>query len=384
MIKIEIQNTLMTKELKSLFELLDRQVYFVGGAIRDTLTGKGVQDIDLATPLTPENVMEKLKDTSIKIVPTGIKHGTLTLILPDKMKVEITTFRQDVETDGRRAVVCFGNSMEEDAKRRDFTVNALYMRWDGTVFDFVEGLKDIKKKRLRFIGNPNERIKEDALRILRYFRFFAQTGLHKPDLQTLKACRQGRHLLKRLSKERVRDEIFKMLFLPNPYSAFHFMSKAGVLRQIVGSYDLNDFRYLLSCERKAGAYSSPLFRLWILCKRRLPEWHLSNAQLKMEYEFEQAFNLPLKTRADEYRILYLYGKEVFLNTLLYKKRLCFAGFRFYQRLNKPALPFESIDVANFFNVESIDLGKKFKICEDKWLSLGCPNKKEVVFNSILE
>ena len=384
MIKIETKNTLMTKELKNLFDLLGRQVYFVGGAVRDILSRHTIQDIDLATPLTPEQVMEKLKETSIKIIPTGLAHGTLTLILANKMKVEITTFRQDVETNGRRAIVCFGNSMEEDAKRRDFTVNALYMRWDGTVFDFVGGLKDIKKKRLRFIGNPNERISEDALRILRYFRFFAQLRLRKPDLFILQACRQKRDLLKKLSKERIRDEIFKILSLPNPYLAFHFMDKTGVLRQIIGSYDLKGFRYLLSCERKAGFYSSPLFRLWILCKKHLPNWHLSNVQIKQGLNFAQAYDLPLKTRADEYRILYFYGKDIFLDIILYKKRLCFAGFRFYQNLNTPLLPFKHTDVANFFKVEGVDLGTKFKTCESKWLSLGCPNKKEVVFNSVLE
>ena len=384
MIKIETNKNLMTPALKALFEALDRQVYFVGGAVRDTLMGKGVQDIDLATPFTPEQVMENLKNLPIKIIPTGIKHGTLTLILPDKMKVEITTFRLDTKTDGRRAIVCFGTEMNEDAIRRDFTINALYMRWDGTVFDYVGGLKDLKKKRLRFIGKPFERIQEDALRILRYFRFYAQTGQSRPDLPALKACRQGRFLLKKLSKERVRDEVLKILSLPNPYSAVHLMAKSGVLRQIVGAYNLNEFRYLLSCERKTGFYAWPLFRLWVLCNHCLPDWHLSNAQKQSAEFFKSAFAMPLKTRADEYRILYHCGKDAFLHTILHKKRLCFAGFRFYQNLIEPTLPFQSSDVADFFAVDGIALGEKFKLCEDKWLTLTCPNKKEVVFNAVLE
>ena len=384
MIKFETNKNLMTPALKALFDALDRQVYFVGGAVRDTLIGKGVQDIDLTTPFTPEQVVEKLTPLPIKIIPTGIKHGTLTLILPDKMKVEITTFRSDMETDGRRAVVCFGKEMKEDAIRRDFTINALYMRWDGTVFDYVGGLKDLKKGRLRFIGNPFERIQEDALRILRYFRFYAQTGQKKPDLFALKACRQGRFFLKRLSKERVRDEVFKILSLPNPYPALHLMARTGVLRQIVGTYDLDDFRRFLACERKAGTYASALFRLWVLCRHRLPDWHLSNRQKQNGDAFKKAFDMPLKTRADEYKILYLLGQEAFLNTILYKKRLCFAGFRFYQKLRKPVLPFQSMDVADFFSVDGGALGEKFKLCEDKWLALACPSKKEVVFHSVLE
>ena len=383
MIKFETDKNLNTPALQNLFDLLERKVYFVGGAVRDTLIGKGVQDIDLATPLTPQQVMEKLNGFPIKVIPTGIKHGTLTLILPDKMKVEITTFRIDVQPDGRRAIVRFGQEIKEDAIRRDFTMNALYMRWDGTVFDFVGGLKDLKKKRLRFIGQPLIRIQEDALRILRYFRFYAQMGLQKPDLSALKACRQGRFMLKKLSKERVRDEILKILSLPNPYSALHLMAKSGVLRQIVGSYDLNDLRYLLACERKAGFYSDALYRLWILCRHRLPQWHLSKRQMQSGIDFEQAFKMPLKTRDDEYRILYLCGEDAFLNTVLYKKRLCFAGFRFYQKLKTPVLPFDSSDVASFFQVAEVELGKKFERCKEVWLAMGCPNKKDVVFQAVL-
>ena len=147
-----IKEKLLTPLLKELFGLLDGQVYFVGGAVRDALLSRPIHDVDLTTPFTPNQVIEKLQASSIRIYPTGIEHGTLTLVLKDNTALEITAFRTDNQTDGRHAVVAFGTDMRQDALRRDFTFNALYMDGAGRLYDFTRGVKDLKKKRLRFIG----------------------------------------------------------------------------------------------------------------------------------------------------------------------------------------------------------------------------------------
>ena len=379
-----MKKNLMTPALKELFGLLDGQVYFVGGAVRDVLMARSVHDIDLTTPLTPAQVQDYLKNTDIHIHPTGIEHGTLTLVLSDKKTVEITSFRCDVETNGRRAKVAFGKDIRQDAFRRDFTINALYMDANGQILDFVGGLKDLKKRRLRFIGEPEKRIKEDALRILRYFRFYAQLDIKKADLSAIKACRQGRSLLDVLSKERIRDEVFKLLATKNPQKALHFMARTGVLRKIVGQYDLSKLKFLLKKEKQAGFQTDSLFRLWILCGGNLPDWPLTKNQKKQISLWNAGINMTFKNKRDYCEILYKLGKEAFLNLILLKKeKMSFTAFQFYNSLEVPILPFNAKDVAKIFHVEGNKIGEKMKFCEDIWLKIGCPIKKEVVFKKIL-
>jgi len=380
--KIKINNNIMTCALKQLFELLEYQCYFVGGVVRDLLMNKPVHDIDLATPLLPEDVCYRLKNSPIKIIPTGIAHGTLTLILKDKTLVEITSFRKDVQTDGRHAKVVFGKDIVQDAVRRDFTMNALYMDAQGQIFDFSTGLKDFPKKRLRFIGNAEERIKEDALRILRYFRFFGQTNQKSPNPEAFKACKKQKHLLASLSKERIYEEMHKILCLPNPLPTLHLMDKCGVLKQIIPQYDLRKIKILITKEKHCGFQTNFLFRIWLLSNLQLPKWVQKKAEKNEAENLKKAFELPIKSRLNEYRILYFYGREIFLNTLLYKKKLFFSSFRFYQSLTIPVCPFTAQDVANAFAVKGTLLGLKIKECENKWLDLNCPEKKEVVFHQI--
>ena len=378
MVNLNVKN-FKTQSLDELFRLLDNQVYFVGGTVRDALLGNVICDIDMATPFSPSQVILRLKESSIRVIPTGIEHGTLTLILTDGVTIELTSFRSDVKTDGRHAQVSFGSKIQEDALRRDFTINALYMDNNGDVFDFVGGLKDVRKKRLRFIGDAKKRISEDALRILRFFRFCAKMSIKMPDKSALKACKQTRSLLDVLSKERVREEFLKILSVENPYPTLKLMDSCSVLRQIFGKYDLAEIRRLCQHERRSGFYTNPLFRLWVLCGKKLPDWKFSRLQKQQEKLFKKAFDFPLKNRSDEYRILYYCGKDVFLYTVLYKKRLCFMAMRFYQALKKPELPFNSQDVSSFFDVKNIKLGEKMTLCEEKWLELECPDKKELVF-----
>ena len=203
-----------------------------GGAVRNSLMGLPVADIDIATTLRPDEVVARAKAAGIKAVPTGIEHGTVTLVLDGK-PFEVTTLRRDVATDGRHAEVAFGTDWRMDAERRDLTINALYATADGTVVDLVNGLPDIESRTVRFIGDAATRIAEDHLRILRFFRFFALYGSGRPDAEGLKACARAKDTLANLSAERVWSETKKLLAAPDPGRALLWMRQAGVLTQIL-------------------------------------------------------------------------------------------------------------------------------------------------------
>lgn len=200
----------------------------VGGAVRDTLIGVDVTDVDLATPYIPTAVIDRLESARIKAVPTGIDHGTVTAVV-DGRNYEITTLRRDVATDGRRATVAFSTDWREDASRRDFTINALYADPDsGEVFDYFDGQSDLAAGIVRFIGDADQRIAEDFLRILRYFRFFARFGHGAIDMQALRACAKGVHGLTALSRERIAQELTRLMALSNPVLAVELMVDNGI------------------------------------------------------------------------------------------------------------------------------------------------------------
>ncbi len=197
---------------------------FVGGAVRDALLGLPVQDIDIATPLHPDVVMTKASAAGLKAVPTGIDHGTVTLV-SQHQPFEVTTLRQDVSTDGRRAVVAYTDNWQADAARRDFTINALYLGCDRQLFDYFGGLEDIRARRVRFIGNAEQRIAEDALRILRFFRFSARYAQLPLDDVGLAACIRRARDMMALSRERIRDELLKLLAAEDPLPVLGVMQQ---------------------------------------------------------------------------------------------------------------------------------------------------------------
>lgn len=205
----------------------------VGGCVRDALLGRAAADIDLATTLLPETVMARARAAGLKAVPTGIEHGTVTLVAAGE-PIEVTTLREDVETDGRRAVVRFGGDFAQDAARRDFTVNALSLDAAGHLHDTTGGVADLQAGRVRFIGDPATRIREDALRILRFFRFHARFGHGAPDAPALAACIAARDSLDRLSRERVRAEFLKLLAAPGAPPMVATLSDTGLLARILG------------------------------------------------------------------------------------------------------------------------------------------------------
>ena len=206
---------------------------YVGGAVRDELLGLAVNDIDLATRIRPEEVVERLEAAGIKAVPTGIEHGTVTAV-SEGQPVEVTSLRRDVSTDGRRATVAFTDDWQEDAARRDFTINSLSADpTTGEIFDYFGGLEDIRARHVRFIGEPLARIAEDHLRILRFFRFHARFGSGAPDAEALDACTTRANDLMALSRERIADEILKLLGLPDPAPTVRIMLDCAILKPVL-------------------------------------------------------------------------------------------------------------------------------------------------------
>lgn len=247
------------------------QARFVGGSVRDNLLGIDAKDLDLATPLSPFEVMRRCGAAGIKTVPTGIAHGTVTAI-SDGQVVEITTLRADLATDGRHATVAFTDDWRLDAERRDFTINALY--WDpsdGTLHDYFSGLEDLAASRVRFIGEPLQRIAEDHLRILRFFRFHARfAGGSEPDPAGFAACIARANDLMALSRERIADEWLKLLALPDPAPTVRLMVEAGILVPVlpeVTADALPLLDQLLQIERTAGIGPDPLRRFAALLPR---------------------------------------------------------------------------------------------------------------------
>jgi len=243
---------------------------YVGGAVRDDLLDHRMSDIDLATRIPPEEVVERLEAAKIKAVPTGIDHGTITAVSGGHA-YEVTTLRRDVSTDGRRATVAFTNDWEEDAARRDFTINALSADpRTGEVFDYFGGLDDLQTRHIRFIGDPLKRIAEDHLRILRFFRFHARFGSGEPDAAALEACTERANDLMALSRERIADELLKLLDLPQPSSTVGIMLKRKILRPVlpeIAVEKLPGLKALIAAEKAAGIAPDGLRRLAALLPR---------------------------------------------------------------------------------------------------------------------
>jgi poly(A) polymerase len=235
---------------------------WVGGCVRDTLLGLEVSDVDLATRLRPEEVIRRLEAARIKAVPTGLAHGTITGIVGGA-PVEITTLRRDVATDGRRATIEYTDDWREDAARRDFTINALSADpASGEIFDYFGGLADLEARRVRFIGDPHARIAEDHLRILRFFRFHARFGRNPPDAAGLAACAARANDLMALSRERIADELMKLLALPDPAPTVALMVEQGILRPVLPEIDgAERLLALVAAEQAAGIAADPLRRL---------------------------------------------------------------------------------------------------------------------------
>ncbi len=243
---------------------------YVGGAVRDDLLEIPFNDLDFATRIEPDEVVARLKLAKIKAVPTGLDHGTVTAV-SDGHALEITTLRRDVSTDGRRATIAFTGDWKEDAARRDFTINALLADPEtGEIYDYFGGIEDLAKRRVRFIGDPLERIAEDHLRILRFFRFHARFGAGQPDRAAVEACAQRANDLMALSRERIADEILKLLDVDNPVPTVELMHRKGIFAPVLPEIDdagVAALDRLVEAESQSGLAPDPYRRLSALIPR---------------------------------------------------------------------------------------------------------------------
>lgn len=297
----------------------------VGGAVRNALMGAPISDLDFATTLLPQAVMERAKTDGIKAVPTGLAHGTVTLVIEGR-PFEVTTLRRDIDTDGRHAEVAFGTDWQADAERRDFTINALYVTADGTVIDLIDGLKDIPTRTLRFIGDAETRIAEDYLRVLRFFRFFAYYGSGRPDADGLRAAAKAKDRLGGLSAERIWAEMKKLLSAPDPSRALLWMRTTGVLAAVLPEsekWGIDAIHGLVAAEQSLGWIPDALLRLAAIVPpdpERLEalakRWRLSNAEAERLVEWGRS-PVPAVDLAETAldRLLYRNGKAGLLMRL---------------------------------------------------------------------
>ncbi|MDE2489173.1 MAG: CCA tRNA nucleotidyltransferase [Alphaproteobacteria bacterium] len=258
---------------------------FVGGCVRNTLVGRPIDDIDIATVLTPEETTKALEAAGLRAVPTGVDHGTVTAIAGGR-PFEITTLRRDVTTDGRRAVVAFTTDWMEDAQRRDFTLNALYARRDGSIFDPTgEGVADARAGRIVFVGDPEQRIREDYLRILRFFRFRAWYGAGAPDAAAVAACAALKSQVTTLAAERISKELLKLFAADDPRPAVALMLQTGVLEMVLPEpLDVERFKALVEIEADQLFETEPVLRLAAL----LPDDQLHAARVAADLRLSNA------------------------------------------------------------------------------------------------
>jgi poly(A) polymerase len=351
---------------------------FVGGCVRNALLGQPVDDIDIATQLTPEQTLAALKAAGLKAVPTGIEHGTVTAVSGGR-PYEITTLRRDMATDGRRAIVAFTTDWAEDAARRDFGLNALYADAAGALFDPTgRGLADLAARRIVFVGDAETRIREDYLRILRFFRFHAWYGRGDPDAEGLRACRDNVDGLARLSAERVSKELLKLLAAPDPRPAVRAMGEAGVLSAVLPST-----AGLSLFETLASISDDPVLRLSALLP---PEpqrvdaaaraLRLSNAQRErlVAAAGEASPDLsPAQARAE----IYCRGAQAFADRLTRGRAArpeldASALIALVRDWTAPSLPVGGHDLAALGVEAGPRTGRLLKAFEDEWIAADFP------------
>lgn len=352
---------------------------WVGGAVRDTLLDKPVSDVDAATPHRPEAVMEMLGRANIRAIPTGIDHGTVTAVLPEG-NVEITTLRRDVSTDGRRAAVAYADDWREDAARRDFTINALYAHPETLeISDYFGGLADLEARRIRFIGDARERIREDHLRILRYYRFQARFG-SELDAEAEEACAELAPTLKGLSRERVAMELLNLLALPDPAPTVARMYARGVLPVILPEAErsgIGALEALIAEEARQGVEPHPLRRLAAL----LPEepavaelvaarLRLSTAQRKRLVAVADRGTPPGDPRALAYRI----GRDEAADRLL----LAGADTSSLAGWVIPAFPLKGGEIVARGVNAGPEVARILRQLESQWVDEGFPERPRVL------
>ena len=348
---------------------------YVGGAVRDDLLGLPVSDIDLATRIKPDEVMDRLQKARIKAVPTGIDHGTITAV-SDGRAVEITTLRRDVSTDGRRATIAFTDDWQEDAARRDFTINALSADpVSGELFDYFGGLADLKHRHIRFIGDPLQRIAEDHLRILRFFRFHARFDAGEPDPAALDACTARANDLMALSRERIADELLKLLGVANPAPTVGVMLQRNILKPVLPEIEperLSDLEALLAAEQEAGIAPDPLRRLAALLPRdpALAEDIAARLRLSNKARKRLACAESSDPSSSPHALAYRQGTDCAVDRLLLAGRTADAAA--VSRWEAPRLPIAGGSLIKRGVAQGPAVARTLRRIEDRWVDEGFP------------
>jgi tRNA nucleotidyltransferase/poly(A) polymerase len=368
----------------------------VGGAARNALMGLPLSDIDIATTAVPDEVIRRAAAAGLKAVPTGIDHGTITLVI-DGVPFEVTTLRQDVETFGRKAVVAFGRDWRIDAERRDFTMNALSISPDGTVYDYVGGLDDLRERRVRFIGDPARRIAEDYLRILRFFRFQASCAHGAPDAAGLHACIVARDGLRTLSRERVRGELVKLLVAPGAAPTLVVMAETGFVELLLGGVpQLASFANLIEVEAAAQIAPDAVRRLGALglfiaedADRLRDRLRLFNAEherlVAMAERWWQVS--PAHGEAEARALLYRLGPVHFPDRVLLAWSRSRAGAAdpswhalatLPARWTPPRFPLRAAELMSRGLAKGPALGAALRAAEEAWVAAGFPSDPETL------
>jgi poly(A) polymerase len=364
-------------DLAALFVALGPgQARYVGGAVRDTLLGLPVKDIDIATLLAPDDVIGRAQAAGIRTIPTGLAHGTVTAILPAG-PAEITTLRRDVSTDGRRATVAFATAWEDDAARRDFTINALYADpASGEIFDYFGGLDDLAARRLRFIGDARQRIREDHLRILRYFRFQARFGSLPADAEAEAACAALAATLKGLSRERIGMEMMNLLGLPDPAPTVARMAELGVLAVILPEANASALSALIAHEAAEQAAPDALRRLAAL----LPPDPALAEQVAARFRLSSAQKKRLATAAgrnviagDPRALAYRLGREGAMDQLL----LAGCSTERLQDWAVPIFPLKGGAIVRMGVKAGPEVARILQEIERRWVSEGFPDDQRI-------
>jgi poly(A) polymerase len=377
----------------ALLDVLDREgeeARVVGGAVRNALLDVPVGDVDIATTALPREVIRRVEAAGFKAVPTGIEHGTVTVVI-DREPHEVTTLREDVETYGRHARVVFGRDWRRDAERRDFTMNALSVGRDFVVHDYVGGLADVAARRVRFIGAASARIAEDYLRILRFFRFHAAYGMGEPDAEGLAACIAARAHLDHLSRERVRMEVLKLIVAAQAVPTLAVMAQAGIIERVLAGVPLvESLGKMASIEAALDLPADPVRRLGALAlfvtedaDRLRERLKLSNAEYERLHGMADGWWRVSAEggETDARAMLYRLGGERFLDRVLLAWSRAPAGIAdqawralalLPHRWSVPIFPLKAADFLARGLVRGPALGAALRAAEEAWIAQGFP------------
>ena len=394
------------KEAQIIFSHLNEDgksinVRFVGGCVRKALRGEIIDDIDLATSLTPEEVKKRLDKENIKVIDTGISHGTITVII-NKKKFEITTLRKDILTDGRHAKVEFTNNWEEDAARRDFTINAIYSDIQGRIFDPQNGISDLQNGKIKFIGNPEERIQEDYLRILRYFRFVTQYNKEGYDQDVIKVIKLHINGLNKISNERKFDELIKILKLKNIYFLFSNKISSEILLNIFPQLKYYERLKIINNldEKIKNKYNDYLILALLIvdqsnnyeyfCHKYKTSNSIKNKFKNISINFDNLKNKKFYLKDNIKKLIYKTSKDDVKDLLLFsmalnskvKKVDIKQLIKFIDTYKVPKFPISGEYLEKYGYETGELLGRKLKTLETKWIDNNFIIEKEILEKSL--